>query len=193
VILRLSIAPQAAPPVTLAAGVAVCDAVNKTGVRSSIKWPNDLLIGGKKVAGILAETSTRGDRLEALVVGIGVNLNTPAFPPELADLATSIRIERGGDAVDREAFLATLLAELDRWIDAFTAGGPRAIAAAWRERSEILGKRLRVTVDGQKIEGVARELDDDGALCLTGDDGRTWRVLSGEIAAIVTPPGEDVP
>jgi BirA family biotin operon repressor/biotin-[acetyl-CoA-carboxylase] ligase len=161
--------------------VAVCDAVNHFDVRSSIKWPNDVLIAGRKVAGILTETSTRGERLEAAVVGIGVNANTTTFPEELAAIATSIARERSAP-VDRAALLDALLDELERRVVEFVDGGAAPIVRAWKERTEILGKRLRVSVDGKLVEGVVLDVDDEGALWLDAD-GRKLRVLSGEVVA----------
>ncbi len=116
-LLRPELPPGGAPPITLAAAVAVAEALNESGVRASIKWPNDVLImvdsKEKKVAGILTESVTRGSRLEAVVLGIGVNLNWRELPAELVPIATSVALATG-EAVDRDAFAAALLARLER-------------------------------------------------------------------------------
>jgi BirA family transcriptional regulator, biotin operon repressor / biotin---[acetyl-CoA-carboxylase] ligase len=186
-VLRLPLSPAATPPVTLAAGVAVREAMNHFGARSSIKWPNDVHIAGRKVAGILTETSTRGERLDAVILGIGVNVDNASFPAELAPIATSLRLAVG-HPVDREAVLGTLLDELARWIDVFLAEGTPAVARAWRARTDDLGRRLRVVSEGRAIEGIARDLDDEGALWIDCDDGRAVRVLSGEVVTMETNP-----
>jgi BirA family biotin operon repressor/biotin-[acetyl-CoA-carboxylase] ligase len=175
-----------APPLTLAAGVAVCEAVNRSGARASIKWPNDVLVDGKKLAGILTESVTRGERLEAVVIGVGVNLNGAAFPEELAAIATSLRAACG-HAIDRLAFTATLLGELARWLDRLDAEGTAAIAAAWQERSAISGRRVQVIVDGETVAGRACDLDADGALRVERDGGGELRVVAGEVTIMMEP------
>lgn len=187
-ILRLPLSPAAAPPITLAAGVAVCDAAHDLGVEAKLKWPNDVLVNGKKLAGILTETTTRGDRLEAVVVGIGMNVDTREFPPDLVGGATSLRLARAGGAAGPGAprigiapALTSTLARLEEWIDRFVAEGPSVIARAWKDRSGIFGKKMQIAVEGRIVTGVARDLDDDGALLVDGDDGKRWRVVSGEI------------
>ncbi len=183
VLLRLELAPMQVPPITLAAGVAVCDTVNALGVPASLKWPNDVLVdrteGSAKVSGILTEMSTRGMRADAIVVGVGLNVNTAAFPPELAH-ATSLRRELGAP-LDRADVAARLLAALEDRIERFVAEPTRVLAQAWRARSRLWGKRLRVTSDGVMIEGVARDLDDDGALVLETEGGARVRVIAGEV------------
>jgi BirA family biotin operon repressor/biotin-[acetyl-CoA-carboxylase] ligase len=176
--------PGTAPPVTLAAGVAVADAVNETmnehGARASIKWPNDILLMDRKVAGILTESVTRGGRLEAIVVGIGVNLNWRDLPAELASTATSVALATGTD-VDRAAFAGVLLEKLEHWIDLLFAEGTEGsalILSAWKARSATLGRRVTVT-DG--LTGWARDLDAEGALLVERDDGTVVQVRSGEI------------
>jgi BirA family biotin operon repressor/biotin-[acetyl-CoA-carboxylase] ligase len=134
VLLRLDVAPLRVPPLTLAAGVAVADAVNALGVRASLKWPNDVLVerdgAYRKVAGILTEMSTRGMRADAIVVGIGLNVNTEAFPPELP-LASSLRREAGGAAFDRADVAARVLVALEERVDRFIAEPTRLLARAF--------------------------------------------------------------
>jgi BirA family biotin operon repressor/biotin-[acetyl-CoA-carboxylase] ligase len=179
-LLRPDRPPAAIPPITLAAAVGVADALNQLGVATSIKWPNDVLVHGRKIAGILTETSTRGDRLEHVVIGIGINVNQTDFPPDLAGIATSLCRELGRE-VDREAVLAGVLDGVGRATDAFLAGGVAAIASAWRARSSTLGTRISVVQDGRSVSGVAIDLDEQGALRVRQDDGGELRVLSGEI------------
>jgi BirA family biotin operon repressor/biotin-[acetyl-CoA-carboxylase] ligase len=176
VILRPVLLPHEAPPLTLAAAVAVCDAVRGLGCRATIKWPNDVLVDDKKVAGILTESSTRGGRLEAVVIGIGINVNWTELPPELAPTATSLALALG-HAVDRDRLASDLLAALGQWIGRHLADGAAPIARAWRERAATLGRRVS-TIQGT---GLARDIDDDGALIVELDDGETVLVRSGEL------------
>jgi BirA family biotin operon repressor/biotin-[acetyl-CoA-carboxylase] ligase len=186
VLLRTDLPPTRVPPITLAAGVAVCETVNALGVRASLKWPNDVLVPPRKLAGILAEMSTRGARAEAIVVGIGLNVNTMRFPDELAPIATSLRRELAAPApLDRAAVAAQLFARLEDWLDRFLAGGVADVASAWRARAWGLGARVRVNGDRGMLEGTAVDIDDEGALRVATATGEQ-RVLAGEIAILET-------
>jgi BirA family biotin operon repressor/biotin-[acetyl-CoA-carboxylase] ligase len=184
VILRPSLPPQRAPELTLVASVAACDACRKAGVEVGIKWPNDLLVGGRKVAGILTELSAEPDLVHWVVLGIGVNLNSGSgdFPAELRGLATSLSIERG-QPVPRALFGAALLSELEQWLDRHAAEGFGPIREAWRERSVTLGREVRVEADGGEIAGVAEDIDESGALLVRGRSGLV-RVVSGDVRMV---------
>ncbi len=179
IVLRPPIAPMHVPPITLAAGIGVCDAVNSLGARASLKWPNDLLVGPRKIAGILTEMSTQGQLLEHVVLGIGVNVDIESFPPPLGAIATSLCIETG-DAVEVSAVLAALLPILETWLDRFFSGGVAAIAEAWTQRVE-LGARVRVITGNEVIEGLQLGLDEGGALRVRQADGVERRVVAGEV------------
>jgi BirA family biotin operon repressor/biotin-[acetyl-CoA-carboxylase] ligase len=184
VVLRPPLPPHRVPPLTLAAGVAVAealvDALAAAGVAPALKWPNDVQLDGKKVAGILTEMSADVDHVHHLVVGIGVNLNARAFPDELAAIATSVAVARG-EPLGRAEFAAALCARLEYWFDRFIADGAPAIVAAWKQHARCFGRRVRVTAGRDVIEGVAEDLDDDGALRLRADDGRVVRIVAGEV------------
>ncbi len=171
VVLRLGLSPLATLPVTLAAGVATCEVVNQFAAGASIKWPNDVLLSELKVAGILTEATTRGERVEAVILGVGVNVNAAEVPVDLP--ATSLRLAVG-HPVDREAVLARLLRELERWIDALVSAGPAPVLAAWRARSSTFGRRVA------SPEGVAVDIDETGALVIETESGRRIKVHSGE-------------
>jgi len=163
----------AIPPLTLAIGVGLCDAIRGEGVaQAGLKWPNDVLVGGKKLAGVLCESV--GD---AVVVGLGVNTNGAAveLPPEVAARATTIS-DQLGRWVDRDAFLARLLADLAPWIDRYLELGVAAIAPAWQAR--MLD---RLTVRTDRASGRAIGLDADGALRVEDEHGVVHRVVSGEV------------
>jgi BirA family biotin operon repressor/biotin-[acetyl-CoA-carboxylase] ligase len=129
-VLRPPLAPPAMPPLTLAAGVALAEAVARLDIAPALKWPNDLLVDGRKAAGILTEMTCSGARVEHVVVGIGVNLNVAAFPDELAAIATSLHHARSGE-IDRAGFAALLCERLEAWHDRFVADGPGEVARAW--------------------------------------------------------------
>jgi BirA family biotin operon repressor/biotin-[acetyl-CoA-carboxylase] ligase len=184
VILRPALPPQRAPELTLVASVAACEACRKAGVDAGIKWPNDLLVGGRKVAGILTELSAETDLVHWVVLGIGVNLNAGPedFPAELRDVATSLAIARG-QPVPRALFAAALLSELEQWLDLHADEGFEPIRAAWRERSVTLGREVRVEGDGGPIAGVAEDIDASGAL-LVRVGGDVVRVVSGDVRLV---------
>ena len=184
VILRPDLPPARAPELTLLASVAVCDALRQAGVQAGIKWPNDLLAGGKKIAGILTELSAEPERVHWVVVGIGVNVNAGPedFPPELRGEATSVAIERGEPA-PRALFVAACLTALEGWLDRHDEEGFEVIRQAWRARSDTLGREVMVRTEGQEVVGVAEDIDDAGALLVRrgGRGGELRRILSGDV------------
>ncbi|MCC7418009.1 MAG: biotin--[acetyl-CoA-carboxylase] ligase [Acidobacteria bacterium] len=178
---------RAATLVTLAAGVALAEGVEAaTGLRADLKWPNDLLAGGRKLSGILAEaSSSTGGRgapgLDTVIVGFGINVHPAAFPAELADRATSIETELGR-AVDRAPVLAAVLSSLAGRYEDLLAGRFDAILDAWRRRApSAVGRRVRWTGPEGTREGVAAGIDDRGAL-LVRTAGGTERIVAGEVA-----------
>ena len=181
-VLRPDLPPQRAPEITLVASVAVCDAVRRAGVDAGIKWPNDLLASGRKLAGVLTEMAAEPDRVIWVVLGIGVNLNARPedFPPELRAEATSIAIERDQPA-PRALFAAALLKALEEWLDRHADGGFGPVRDAWRARSVTLGRQVRVSAEGRDVAGVAEDIDETGAL-LVRAGSRLERVVSGDVA-----------
>lgn len=170
------------PPVTLAIGIGVCDAARTMGAPASLKWPNDVLVHGKKLAGVLVEAHSQGNRLEAIVVGIGVNLAAGALPPELVATATTLE-HAVGAPIDRAAFIEQLLAHVERWMDRYIASGLPAIAPPWHDRMAP-GIAARARVDGADLSGEVAGLDSDGALLLRDHLGRLHRVRSGDVEVI---------
>jgi BirA family biotin operon repressor/biotin-[acetyl-CoA-carboxylase] ligase len=165
----------------LAAGLAAADALENEGARCRLKWPNDVLAHDKKLAGILVEASADAAGVDAVVVGVGVNLrlDPAALPEEVRGTATSLRAETGSapEAID------VAVAVLGRWVVWYDAlrSDPSRVRAAWRERSvDWWGRAVEVTSSGQRVTGLARDIDDAGALVLEAGDGRTVKVLSGD-------------
>ena len=161
---------------SLASAVAVAEALARTAALAArLKWPNDVLIAGRKIAGILLESRIPGDGgLPVIAVGIGVNLAQRAFPAGLAARATSVTIE-AGRTVTREAMLTTLLDAFDEWRARLEHDGMAPVRARWLALADTIGRR--VSIDG--VSGVAVDLDPDGALVLE-DAGRRHRVVAGE-------------
>lgn len=180
VLLRPAIPASRAPQLSLIGALAVVDALGEAaGVAAGIRWPNDVLVDGRKVCGILAEAATDADgRLDRVVLGIGLNVNQDAFPPDVAARATSLRLLTGR-VHDVEALRDALLGSLDARYLVFRASDEGALRAAWRRHCLTLGERIR-TADGD--EGVAVDLDETGALLVRGEGGVVRRVASGEIA-----------
>ena len=153
-------------------------------MKATIKWPNDLQVGVKKIAGILTELSAETDRVHFVVLGIGVNLNAaPAdFPPEVAEVATSVaRIL--GRRVNRAGFLARLLRNLEQWLDTHEQEGFEPVRERWRELSSTLGQEVLVKAERRELRGVAEDIDTDGALLLRTEDGLE-RVLAGDVEQV---------
>jgi BirA family biotin operon repressor/biotin-[acetyl-CoA-carboxylase] ligase len=182
VILRPDIPPQQASLITLMAAVATADAIRKfTGLVPLIKWPNDILLRGRKVAGLLNEIHSEVDRIHFIILGLGVNLNVDEemFPKEVRALATSLKRETG-QTVSRKAFLQLLLQELEEWYALFMKEGAATILRAWRDRAQIKGRRVKVRSFGETLVGVAVGIDSDGALILETLGGRR-KVVAGDI------------
>jgi BirA family transcriptional regulator, biotin operon repressor / biotin---[acetyl-CoA-carboxylase] ligase len=180
-VLRPDLPPSRAPELTLLASVALCEAVRGAGVAASIKWPNDLLAGGRKLAGILTEMAAEQDLVHWMVVGVGVNVNAAGedFPEELRPTATSLLLERG-TPVPRALFAAAFLTALEAWLDRHAAEGFAPVRAAWREMSSTLGREVRVRTASEDLTGVAEDIDAQGALLVRTAAGLE-RVLAGDV------------
>jgi len=185
IILRPPLAPAAAPVLTLMAGVATQRAVNTvTGLPVDIRWPNDLLLNGKKVCGILTEMSAELDRLHAVVLGIGLNVNHREMPAELREIATSLRME-GRKPYSRAQILVALLKELERKYRLLLDEGSVAITRAWAAASTYAqGKRIRVVSSGGEFLATTAGLEPSGALRVRREDGREELLVSGEIVEV---------
>lgn len=169
VLLRPPLATARAPVVTMAAGLAAVDAVWLAArFTPSLKWPNDLVVGSRKLAGILTEADVAGDEVRALVVGVGINCNWDEFPPEIAAAATACNLETGRP-VDRHELLVHLLQRLD--VRYTTLVGPRGIDAVlgeYRQRCATLGREVRVELPGgEVVEGRAEDVTEEGHLVVS--------------------------
>ncbi len=183
VLLRPPIGPVDAPLTTLLAGLAAYDAiVEQTGLRPDLRWPNDLLLNGKKFCGILTEMHAEPDHVHFVIVGIGLNVNHTRMPEELAPIATSLKMETGRNH-SRLELLVRLLRCLDRYYNQFLAEGSGPILKRFAEVSTYArGKRVRISTATETYVGTTAGLEPNGLLRVEREDGRTQVVISGDVA-----------
>lgn len=177
---------SAAPQMTLVAATALCRALRReTGAEIGIKWPNDLLSGGKKLCGILVESVGEDEWIRHMAVGIGIDCNLEAedYPPELAGKATSLLLETGR-TFDRGALAGAVLREFDRLYGLYLAEGFSAIRSLWESMSVTIGMRVRHEAGGRLTEGIAEGLDERGALIVRTAEGERAIVMSGEVRVL---------
>jgi len=176
-LLRPNLEPERASSLTLAVGLAVRDAVAaRVEVAVAVKWPNDIVARGRKLAGILVESQLVGGRIASLVVGVGLNVSMRKLPPEIADVATSLAL-LGATELEREPLLCDLLGELDRRFRAHESAGLPALLDELRAHDALLGRRIRV----EQAVGVARGIDASGALLIEDERGDVRPVVSGTV------------
>lgn len=180
-ILRPELPPQRAPELTLVTAVAVAETLREAGAAAHIKWPNDLQIGGRKVAGVLTELSAEPDQVHFVIVGVGVNLNARRtdFPPEVAEVATSLAEERG-QRVPRALFTAAVLTRLEHWLDRHQDEGFEPIREAWKSLTSTLGQDVLVKTERREFTGTAVDIDEAGALLVRTGAG-VERVVAGDV------------
>jgi len=186
VLLRPPLPVDEIPVVLMAAGLAACDGVEAAaGFRPGLKWPNDLVVGDRKLAGLLTEST--GGSEPAVVLGLGVNVTAGAYPPDLPEPATSCE-EEAGRPVDRGDLLVGLLTALEaRYSTALAAGGREATLRAYRADSATLGRRVRVELTaGPPLVGQASRLADDGQLVVVDDAGAEHLVNVGDVKHLRT-------
>lgn len=188
VLLRADLPPESLSQLSLVAGLAACETVDEW-CAATLKWPNDVLVGGRKVVGILSELESRGAaRFVVLGVGININMRVTDFPADLRDKAGSIAAAVGAE-VDRARVAGRLLSHLERRYDELRTRGFAAIAGEWTRRSGFTGRRIRVEEPGGVIEGEVVGLAPDGALCLKREDGSEHRVIAGDVTVLDGYPG----
>ena len=187
VVLRPSVMPHEAPQLTFISAVAVARAIElTTKLTPEIKWPNDLLISGKKVAGLLNEMSAETDGINFVILGIGVNLNMTVnqFPDDLRQPATSLLLE-SGEPVDRSRFTGIMLNELNRLYADFLTHGFGPVREEWQQRCNANGRQVIVSDSGTDCTGGRFiGIDVDGALLLRSDDNVLHRITCGDVRVI---------
>lgn len=184
IILKPQIEPQDAAKITQVAAAAVWKAINQIGVKTQIKWPNDIVFNGRKICGILTEMSGELNRLNYLVVGIGINANTTIseFPEEIRNMATSLKIETGKE-IKRKELIALILKYFEELYNDLTKN--RNIASSikiCKKNSALIGKDVRLTLRGEEKEVKAIDINEDGELIVRDKEGNISRVISGEVS-----------
>jgi len=187
----LVLKPPCAPPETalipLTAGLAGAEAIGRlTGVRPDVKWPNDLRLGGRKIAGILSEMECRGPKVRFVVLGVGLNVNMTAedLPPELAEQAGSLRLAFGR-AFDRAQVLAAFLDGFEPRYRALLSGGRAEILEGYRRVCQTLGSRVQYALGNELVTGTAEEIDGQGNLLVRREtDGRMIRITAGDVSLL---------
>lgn len=182
-ILRPSMNPAEASRITLMTAVALAETFTSlTGLSVKIKWPNDILVRGKKLSGILTEMSMEMDRVDYVVVGVGVNVNSPPdhFSTEVRDIASSLFIETGLP-VSRIDLIRRFLERFEACYELVIGNGFAAIMERWKVLSDIIGRDVTVDLIGTRIRGRVEDVDNDGILVLKDHQGELHRVISGDV------------
>lgn len=187
IVLRPETDPVFAPQITLLAGVAVAELLSRRHLADvTLKWPNDVQIGGKKVCGILTEMKTTADRrIDFVIVGIGININMRKedFDESFRESSTSIKEETGGD-ISRLEFAVALYDHFEKWIAIWIQQGFSPVGEAWLTYSHMVGKRIQVASHGNIQTGEMTGIDDDGSLLISDDSGTIRKILAGDASVV---------
>jgi BirA family biotin operon repressor/biotin-[acetyl-CoA-carboxylase] ligase len=184
VLLRPKLRTTAVTQLTIMTATAVARALRQeTGIRVEIKWPNDILVGGRKLVGILTELSAEVDSVKHVILGIGVdvNLDASSLPTDLRRIATSVKIETG-ESRNRAELAAAILRELDRDYARICNDQFEAVANEWESLCATIGQNVVIDIGGRKVSGRAEDLDDDGALLVRTQHGRLERIVGGDVS-----------
>jgi BirA family biotin operon repressor/biotin-[acetyl-CoA-carboxylase] ligase len=185
VVLRPDLPTHKAPLLTLMAAVAVASAIRTTcGVQAVIKWPNDILVSGKKVSGLLTEMSAEPDRIRHIALGIGVDVNMPLeeLPPDVREFATTLAAE-AGRKIDRTALLQQILRDLESRYRRLLQSEAEVLEE-WEALNVTIGKRVSVSGSGETLEGLAQGIDHEGRLIVKLDDGSLRQVAAGDVTIL---------
>lgn len=187
-ILRPQIAPNEIPKITLLVAVAVAQAIRKlSGLDAMIKWPNDILIDGRKLCGILTEMKAEQDRVDFVIVGIGVNVTTPArsLPKTASSIMEELAKAGVGDReVSRVELTRKILEEFEKYYMVLGKEGFGPIIDAWKSLTHMIGSRVRVMLQNRTFEGHAHSLDPDGCLVVRLDSGVLEKVSAGDVEMV---------
>lgn len=185
IMLKPKISPADAAKITLLTACAVCQGIEEIcGIYPKIKWPNDIVINGKKLCGILTEMSAEMDEINYLIIGIGINVNLELaeFPQELQAIATSIKIEKG-DSVIRKELAAAIINKFESYYKVFIeTGSIKGYIMEYKKKSAILNKEVRVTSSFQELQGTVVDISEEGQLILKLGDGSIKEIISGEVS-----------
>jgi len=182
VILRPSLKITESSQIPIMAGVAVADALERyCSGKISLKWPNDVLVHEKKIAGILSQARMMGNHLDFIVLGIGINVNMrhELFPEKICGTATSLILEAGRE-IRREDVLISLYENLEKWYKQLTQKGFGSVKFKWLSMTSMIGRNVQVAFKNETVVGKATEIDDDGSLILLTDGNKKITVSSGD-------------
>jgi BirA family biotin operon repressor/biotin-[acetyl-CoA-carboxylase] ligase len=183
ILLRPDLRPQETTQLTVVSATALCRAIqSETGLNPEIKWPNDILVGGKKVAGVLTELNAELDRVKHVILGIGVDVNLGAgeFPAELRKQATSLKIE-AGRAISRADLATAILRELDNDYGRICSGQFAGVADEWEAHCKTIGRDVTIQIGNRRVQGRAESLGENGELLLRTEHGRLERISGGDV------------
>ncbi len=182
IVLKPNISPMVAPRATLIGAAAVYTALKDMGISVGIKWPNDIVINGKKICGILTEMNAEIERVNYVIMGIGINVNMESFPDELKEKATSLKNELGNE-VDRKKLVANILNNFEVFYEEFkNTGDISRVIEICKEGSLLINKEVRVINGNNEVICTVIDIDDEGELIVKHKDGTIKRVISGEVS-----------
>ena len=186
-VLKPHMTPNEIPKITLVAAVAAARAIRDfTGLDAKIKWPNDILINGKKVCGILTEMKAEQDRIDFIILGIGINVNTKAkdLPRGASSLREELRISGESDNISRVGLAKKMLEMMEEYYNLLKNKGSGSIIEEWRELSAMLGSRVRISLRDRTFDAQAHNIDPDGALVVRLDSGILEKISSGDVVMV---------
>lgn len=185
VILRPALAPAFSSPLTIMAGVAIFDVLAGYCPQVRLKWPNDVLINNKKVCGILTEIKTIGNKIDFVIIGIGININMQIddLLPSLAPIATSLRVETG-KPLDRVDLTVKLLERMGAFYASFLTEGINPLRELWLSAAQLVGRLVEVTFGAEVYRGIVSGMDDSGALMIMDEMGEKQRIIAGDLKVI---------
>lgn len=185
IILRPKMRPADVPKLTVLAGLSAAEILKRLyGLRIETKWPNDILVNGRKIGGILGEANSKGERVNFAILGIGINANFDAYkslPDSIASNATSIETELGRK-IRLEDLLGALLERLETDYAAYMKSGFANTLAAWKKHASFLGREVRVIDQGKSVTGVAEDVDEEGRLIIRLKNGTSTPFLAGDVS-----------
>lgn len=183
ILLRPDIQPQNASMLTIVAGLAVCEVIREfTGLKAEIKWPNDIVLGGKKICGLLTEMNSEIDYINFIVVGIGINVNVESFPEELGHIATSLLLE-GGQSYSRKMLVKRILERFERYyLEFLKTEDLRSIIESYNSHCVNIDRQVRVISKHKELQGIVKEVTPKGELIVVDDEGTEHVIMSGEVS-----------
>jgi BirA family biotin operon repressor/biotin-[acetyl-CoA-carboxylase] ligase len=180
IILRPKMDAARTPQISILAGVAVAEVLESyCPGRVKVKWPNDILIDGKKVCGILSQAKAEVNKVDFIILGIGINVNINQFPDEISNIATSLAMETG-KIISRQQLIISLYENMTKWYKQLLKDGFSQIKEKWLSLSQMIGQKVQVIFQEEVISGKAIDLDNDGSLILIAEDGKKIKASAGD-------------